>query len=159
MLLRGLRGPRQTVLLEAVLRSSTRSVHGSFGAGDDEVAEMLDRTVVKGAKFVDGRPAVLTTRREALSLYREILRWSNVFVWADKSGRAWRDVIRGSTRKEFEDARFERDPEIVNRLLVTGRDCVQKAVEKVMQQRELQLQQQQLQQAGGPAAGPPGTSS
>jgi hypothetical protein len=126
-------------------------VHGSIGAGEDEVAEMLDRQVVKGAKFVDGRPAVLTTRREALSLYREVLRWSNLFVWTDSSGRVWRDVIRQSTRKEFEDARFERDPEIVNRLLVTGRDCVQKTVDRFVQQRE-RLAQEQAQQPGGGGA-------
>ena len=141
--------------LGAYLQASRRWT-GTIGADSDEVADLLDRTVVKGAKFGEGRPAVLTTRREALSLYREILRWSNLFVWSDKQGRAWRDIIRESARKEFEDARFERDPEIVGRLLVTGRDCVQKTVDRVLQQREALMQQQQQ---GGPAAGgapPPG---
>jgi hypothetical protein len=38
-------------------------------------------------------------RREALTLYRDILRYSNLFVWKDSSGRVWRDVIRASARK------------------------------------------------------------
>jgi hypothetical protein len=37
--------------------------------------------------------------REALTLYRDILRYSNLFVWKDASGRVWRDVIRASARK------------------------------------------------------------
>lgn len=125
----------------------TRST-GTIGADADEVADLLDRTVVKGSKFTD-RPAVLTTRREALSLYREILRWSNLFVWRDQQGRLFKDLIRESARKEFEDARYERDPEIVSRLLVTGRDCVQKTVERVLQQREVLMQQDQQQPGTG----------
>jgi hypothetical protein len=126
----------------------TRRTHGTIGADADEVADLLDRTVVKGSKFTD-RPAVLTTRREALSLYREILRWSNLFVWRDQQGRLFKDLIRESARKEFEDARYERDPEIVSRLLVTGRDCVQKTVERVLQQREVLMQQDQQQPGTG----------
>ncbi len=42
-----------------------------------------------------------------------------------------RDVLRQNARKEFEEARYETDPEIINRLLVTGRDCVQQVKDKV----------------------------
>jgi hypothetical protein len=41
-----------------------------------------------------------------------------------------RDVLRESARQEFEAARHERDPEIVNRLLVVGRDSVHKVAER-----------------------------
>ncbi|CAD7697126.1 unnamed protein product [Ostreobium quekettii] len=78
---------------------------------------------------------VVTTRREALSLYREILRYSILFVWENNSGETWRDVIRASARQEFEAARSETDPEVINRLLVTGRDSVQKAMEKFLKER------------------------
>ncbi len=37
--------------------------------------------------------------REALALYREILRYSNLLVWKDAKGNMWRDVIRASARK------------------------------------------------------------
>jgi hypothetical protein len=67
-----------------------------------------------------------TRRREALSLYREILRTAKHFHWADeKSGEPWNQRLRQQARKEFEEARQETDPLIVARLLVTGRDCVQ----------------------------------
>lgn len=39
---------------------------------------------------------LLTTRREALSLYREILRVTRLFVWKDQQGRMW-CVVVGAT--------------------------------------------------------------
>lgn len=41
-----------------------------------------------------GPPRLLTTRREALHLYREIMRYSNLFVWKDDKGVPWRDILR-----------------------------------------------------------------
>lgn len=46
-----------------------------------------------------------------------------------------RDVLRASARQEFEEARHEQDPEIVNRLLVVGRDAVHQVAEKFLQKR------------------------
>ena len=82
------------------------------------------------------RQALLTTRREALSLYRAVIRASVLFVWRDDRGRAWRDVIRESARREFEAGRHERDPEMVNRLLLTGRDALDRAVKRFLDKRE-----------------------
>ncbi len=127
-------------------------------------------------------------RREALALYREVLRYSNLFVWKDAQGRAWRDVIRTSTRKvqavhcavhhlgswrahhllaerergvlrvaerahtqEFEDARIETDPEIINKLIITGRDAVQRTVEAFMKKRRSIIEEEAaLQERGAP---------
>ncbi|GIL44079.1 hypothetical protein Vafri_1639 [Volvox africanus] len=101
-----------------------------LGASADRVTELFERNLLKASRRKPDEPRqVLTTRREALSLYREILRYSNLFVWRDERGRLWRDVIRESARKEFEAARVELDPEIVNKLIITGRDCVQRTVE------------------------------
>mmetsp|Transcript_14976 Transcript_14976/g.19608 ORF Transcript_14976/g.19608 Transcript_14976/m.19608 type:complete len:115 (+) Transcript_14976:246-590(+) len=67
-----------------------------------------------------------TRRREALSLYREILRTAKHFHWADeKTGQPWNKRLKDQARKEFEEARKETDPLIIARLLVTGVDCVQ----------------------------------
>lgn len=72
-----------------------------------------------------------TRRREALSLYREILRTAKHFHWADeKSGRPWNQILRSEARREFEASRGETDPLIVARMLVTGRDCVQQIQNK-----------------------------
>ncbi len=43
----------------------------------------------------------------------------------DKSGEAWNVRLKREARKEFEAGKEERDPLIIARMLVTGRDCVQ----------------------------------
>ena len=42
----------------------------------------------------------------------------------DKDGVLWRDKLVASARKEFEDARYERDPDIIARLLIGGQDAL-----------------------------------
>lgn len=79
---------------------------------------------------------ILTTRREALSLYREIVRITALFDWPNEQGIPWRDILRESARKEFEEARYESDPEVINRLLVVGRDAVHQVAEKFMQKHK-----------------------
>jgi len=99
------------------------------------------------------RQALLTTRKEALSLYRAVIRASVFFVWRDDRGRAWRDVIRESARREFEAGRHERDPEMVNRLLLTGRDALDQAVTRFLDKRE-EIQREE--DAGRGGEGTPG---
>ena len=65
---------------------------------------------------------------EALSLYRDCLRAARHFHWADQNGEPWNVVLRRSTRKEFEQARDEPDPLMVARMLVVGRECLDKTV-------------------------------
>lgn len=69
-------------------------------------------------------------RREVLQLYREILRASRIFTWTTESGHPWSKVLQQSARKEFEDARNEKNPEVVARLLVAGRDCLDATINK-----------------------------
>lgn len=64
-------------------------------------------------------------RREALSLYREILRTAKHFHWCDPNGILWNQRLPQQARQEFKMAKEEHDPLILARLLVTGRDCVQ----------------------------------
>ena len=71
-----------------------------------------------------------TSRREALSLYREILRTCKAFHWCDDSGQPWNQRLRNEARKEFEASKEETDPLIIARMLVTGRDCVQQIQQK-----------------------------
>ena len=68
----------------------------------------------------------VASRKEALSLYREILRTCKAFHWCDESGEQWSIRLRKEARREFEQSKEEKDPLILARLLVTGRDCVQK---------------------------------
>ncbi|KAK4275070.1 hypothetical protein QN277_018210 [Acacia crassicarpa] len=109
--------------------------------GPDTIEELLDRHLVKKDKSIDdeeeeliNRRRLTSTRREALSLYRDILRASRFFTWPDSNGILWRDILRHNARKEFEEARFETDPEIVTRLLIGGHDAVRSALDKLSNQ-------------------------
>ena len=83
------------------------------------------------ANTVNKHLTARTRRREALSLYREILRTAKHFHWADeKTGQPWNKLLKDQARKEFEEARHEKDPLIIARLLVTGHDCVQQVQNK-----------------------------
>ena len=107
----------------------------SLHNGPDTIEELLDRHVVKKKENEESellnRQRLTGTRREALSLYRDILRASRFFTWTDSRGFLWRDILRENARKEFEAARFETDPEIVTRLLLGGQDAVESALEKL----------------------------
>ena len=113
--------------------------------GPDTVEELLERHIVNKEKSNDDeedeistRRRLTSTRREALSLYRDILRATRFFMWPDSRGVLWCDVLRENARKEFEDARFEKDPEIITRLIIGGRDAVQSAIDKLVEkQKEL----------------------
>ena len=137
--------------VSAGLFNIVRSLQGVIGADEDDVATLLESTIVRGPKRKDEQaPLILTSRREALSLYREILRYSNIFVWKDERGRVWRDVIRKSARDEYEAARFEQDPELINKMIVTGRDAVHRTIEGFKKRREQII----ADEANNPAAGP-----
>lgn len=88
------------------------------------------------------RRRLTSTRREALSLYRDILRATRFFVWPDHRGVPWRDVLRENARKEFEEARFESDPEVVTRLLIGGREAVQTALDKLVEKQKQQIEKE-----------------
>ncbi|CAL5222716.1 g5119 [Coccomyxa viridis] len=105
-----------------------------FGPDSGQLQEIIGRNLSKEGKVAP--PTVVTTRREALGLYREILRYSRLFVWNDDTGTPWRDVLRKSARQEFETTRHHTDPELVTRLIVTGRDSVQRITEKFMEKRQ-----------------------
>ncbi|KAL5725600.1 hypothetical protein ACHQM5_008729 [Ranunculus cassubicifolius] len=118
--------------------------------GPDTVEELFERHVVKKEKIYDSdqeelnrRQRLTTTRREALSLYRDIIRATRFFMWPDTNGILWRDVLRDNARREFEDARFERDPEVITRLLIGGSDAVQAALDKLAEKQKLQIAKEQ----------------
>ncbi|KNA22978.1 hypothetical protein SOVF_028940 [Spinacia oleracea] len=118
--------------------------------GPDTVEEMLDRHLAKKEKpsYDDDQNEVLTrqrltsTRREALGLYRDILRATRFFMWPDSRGVLWRDILRENARKEFEDARFEKDHEVITRLLIGGGDAVQAALDKVAEKQREQIEKE-----------------
>jgi hypothetical protein len=134
----------------AIAARAPRRFLSSLHSGPDSLEELLEKHVVsdqskRSASNGDDdeerarRRRLTSSRREALSLYRDILRASRFFLWPDERGVLWRDVLRASSRKEFEDARYEQDPEIIARLLVGGRDALEQAVEKAIKKQSAQL--------------------
>lgn len=134
----------KATMASSICRVSHRSLRRTLSLsrhlheGPDTIDELLDRHLAKkepkiGANDDDEslRRSLTSTRREALSLYRDVLRASRYFTWPDTLGVPWREVLRANARKEFEDARFETDPEVVTRLLIGGREAVQDAVDKL----------------------------
>ena len=74
-----------------------------------------------------------SSRAESLRLYRDILRASRMFTWNNTDGQPWSKIIRANARKEFEQAKYERDPEMIARLLLVGRDSLTQTMEKFYQ--------------------------
>mmetsp|Transcript_36741 Transcript_36741/g.117867 ORF Transcript_36741/g.117867 Transcript_36741/m.117867 type:complete len:104 (-) Transcript_36741:84-395(-) len=82
--------------------------------------------VRQGRRLSSSRPPNV----EALRLYRDILRTCRIFHWCDEQGRPWNEVLRKNARKEFEEARYEKDPLLIARMLVVGRQCLDDAQRK-----------------------------
>lgn len=133
-------GTRQTLRVSRGVYKSIsdqkRSIN--YDAGTSDVEALLHENLIKsGGRSEERRPQqILTTQSDAIQLYRDIWRYSRLFVWRDENGRPWRDVIRESARREFEQARHETDHTVITRLLLVGRDAVMQAKDKFMQQRE-----------------------
>lgn len=120
------------------------------GEAEDFIERSLDQASKQGAKKREASPSeVLTTKREVLSLYRAVWRASFLFVWRNEKGEEWRDVIRESARKEFEAARHEKDPEMVARLLLTGRDYLDQAMQKFVDKRQKIIDDEKGAKGGG----------
>jgi hypothetical protein len=78
------------------------------------------------------KPDPRSVRREALWLYRDVLRTARQFTWPDKDGVMWKDKLVASARKEFEIARHERDPAIISQLLIGGRDALMQVSDRML---------------------------
>ncbi|KAH0461849.1 hypothetical protein IEQ34_009424 [Dendrobium chrysotoxum] len=132
--------------------AGVRSLH----EGPDTVDELLERHLVKkqqkGGDDVEfdlsEQRRLTSTRREALCLYRDIIRATRFFLWPDSHGIPWRDVLRANARREFEEARLERDPEIITRLLIGGRDAVQSALDKLAEAQRKKIAEERRGSAG-----------
>lgn len=67
--------------------SSIRRLHN----GPHTLEELVERHVTKKGnnKLVHPSAGLTTTRREALALYREILRATRLFTWTNEQGVSW----------------------------------------------------------------------
>jgi hypothetical protein len=150
---------RSSAVLRALLAAPrTRPPARAIHEGPDTIEELLDRHIVKkkpapvlddDAAEAEMRRRLTSTRREALGLYRDILRATRLFVWADDRGVPWREVLRANARREFEEARGERDPEVVARLLIGGRDAMHQALDRLAEASRRAIQAEEAKRHGG----------
>jgi len=75
--------------------------------------------------------SLISPSREALRLYRDIIRGSRHFRFRHPQGGTWEETLLQSARREYEAARWERDPEIIARLILVGRESLNQVLEKV----------------------------
>lgn len=74
----------------------------------------------------------MSARTESIRLYRDILRATRMFTWRNQAGELWSDVLQKNARKEFEQAKYEKDPLIIARMLVVGRDALNQTTDKLL---------------------------
>lgn len=115
---------RQSALSGAAQRASVAAI-GMANLRALGVVHVPARTVQ-----IVSIPDTRGSNLEAIRLYRDIARECRDYNWPDEKGRRWGDVLLASARDEFEQARFERDPEINARLLVVGRDALMQVQER-----------------------------
>eukprot|EP00961_Rhodomonas_salina_P281195 3799429-Rhodomonas_salina.2 len=96
------------------------------------------------------RPHPDLQRLEALRLYREIIRTAKHFTWPDKDGVPFSEKLLKSARKEFELARWEKDPELIARLLIGGREAMEKVTDRMAEKAHKIVQQEQTKAGGKP---------
>lgn len=113
-----------------------------FDATSEDVADLLDRHLAPGESKIKQGGSVVSTRADALQLYRTICRYTILFDWPDDQGMLWRDKLRTSARQEFEAARHVSDPEAIAKLLINGRQAVDQIMTKFLQKHH-SLQKQE----------------
>jgi Complex 1 protein (LYR family) len=97
---------------------------------------MLDRYVTPNQATSSAGPRqVVSTRRDALHLYRQIYRYTSLFDWRDDKGELWRDKLRRSARDEFEASKLIMDAGETTKLLLNSREAVDQVVQRFLDKR------------------------
>ena len=68
--------------------------------------------------------------KEALRLYRDVIKFTKYFDWKDPRGDPWSLVLKKSARMELENSREEPDPVKLGQMLIAGREALQMIKEK-----------------------------
>jgi hypothetical protein len=82
--------------------------------------------------------AVTSTRREALRLYRDLLKICKRFTWTNNDGILWSKVLKESVQTEFRQSKYEMEPEMILRMIFTGREAL-KRTEESLELKRLKL--------------------
>jgi len=79
--------------------------------------------------------SMTTPTKEAIRLYRDILRTVKLFRFTTDGAKRWDEKLAQSARNEFEAHRYEKDPQTIAQLLVQGRDSLQQIHLKIAEKQ------------------------
>eukprot|EP00347_Sterkiella_histriomuscorum_P007815 403347456 len=68
---------------------------------------------------------------ELLRLYRDVLKMTQRFTWANEDGTQWKTILQKSSRQEFEMMRKETDSVKVAQFMLTWKDAIMRIHDKV----------------------------
>ena len=68
--------------------------------------------------------------KEALRLYRDVLKFCKHFDWKDSRGMQWSYVLKRCARMELESSREETDPVKLGQMLIAGREALSEATNR-----------------------------
>jgi len=68
---------------------------------------------------------------EVLRCYRDVMKMTKRFNWANEDGEPWESILRKTARAEFEALRSETDTVKIAQFLITWREAIAKIHEKV----------------------------
>ena len=72
-------------------------------------------------------------KRETLRLYREVVKFCKEFHWIDDKGELWSERLQKSARDEIIMAKDENDPVVIQQMLVTSHQVIEKLREKLIE--------------------------
>ncbi len=68
--------------------------------------------------------------KEALRLYRSVVKFAKLFDWKDPRGIPWSVILKKSARMEFENSKEEKDPVKLGQMLISGWEALMNAKQK-----------------------------
>jgi hypothetical protein len=73
----------------------------------------------------------MPVNRDIILIYREVWKMTERFTWCDEDGNSWRDILRTTARREFEQMRTETDSVKIGKQMITWRETIANIHEKV----------------------------
>lgn len=73
---------------------------------------------------------------EVLRLYRDVLKSTSGFFWFNERGECWRDVLRKSARREFDNSKYETDPVLLMKMMLTTREAIAKVQQQIFETQQ-----------------------
>lgn len=68
---------------------------------------------------------------EIVRLYRDVMKMTLRFTWANEDGQSWKEILQRTARTEFEQMKGETDTVKIAKFMISWRDSLMRIHEKV----------------------------